>query len=226
MQMIFNFIFDNFLLVVGGILIWYIVVQYKDLKEKTTKIKNLFEKTLNPYLEEKINEAKTVADEIKEEYVNNKEIETEITRLMTIIEKGITGTINEKVETSNTINKYKAPVSMKEEAYGLLNRKIALVALADETRYKLKRLKPFGNARRELVRTLRKTERDIRHNDKEIRYMIKRIKGYETRFEEHKGRAKLLIAIVLILAALISSVLLFGDDVAAYFTDLISKFGA
>ena len=76
MQMIFNFIFDNFLLVVGGILIWYIVVQYKDLKEKTTKIKNLFEKTLNPYLEEKINEAKTVADEIKEEYVNNKEIET------------------------------------------------------------------------------------------------------------------------------------------------------
>lgn len=117
MQMIFNFIFDNFLLVVGGILIWYIVVQYKDLKEKTTKIKNLFEKTLNPYLEEKINEAKTVADEIKEEYVNNKEIETEITRLMTIIEKGITGTINEKVETSNTINKYKAPKQLDLEKY-------------------------------------------------------------------------------------------------------------
>ncbi len=129
-------------------------------------------------------------------------------------------------QLARIINKYKAPVSMKEEAYGLLNRKIALVALADETRYKLKRLKPFGNARRELVRTLRKTERDIRHNDKEIRYMIKRIKGYETRFEEHKGRAKLLIATVLILAALISSVLLFGDDVAAYFTDLIAKFGA
>ena len=68
MQMIFNFIFDNFLLVVGGILIWYIVVQYKDLKEKTTKIKNLFEKTLNPYLEEKIkhNEYERVPQETKE----------------------------------------------------------------------------------------------------------------------------------------------------------------
>ena len=109
MQTIFNFIFDNFLLVVGVILGWYIYNQYTDLKAKTVKIKDLFTKTLNPYLEKKINEAKTLAEEIKEEYGSNKEIETEMTRLLTIIEKGITGTINEKVETSNTINKYKAP---------------------------------------------------------------------------------------------------------------------
>ena len=117
MQTIFNFIFDNFLLVVAIVLGWYIYNQYKDLKAKTNKIKDLFTKTLNQYLENKINEAKTLAEEIKEEYSTNKEIETEMTRLLTIIEKGFTGTINEKVETSNTINRYKAPKNIDLEKY-------------------------------------------------------------------------------------------------------------
>lgn len=117
MQTIFNFIFDNFLLVVGVILGWYVYNQYKDLKAKTVKLKDLFTKTLDPYLEKKINEAKNLAEGIKEEYVTNKEIETEMTRLLTIIEKGITGTINEKVDTSNTINKYKSPKKIDLEKY-------------------------------------------------------------------------------------------------------------
>ena len=117
MQTIFNFIFDNFLLVVGVILGGYVYNQYKDLKAKTVKLKDLFTKTLDPYLEKKINEAKNLAEEIKEEYVTNKEIETEMTRLLTIIEKGITGTINEKVDTSNTINKYKSPKKIDLEKY-------------------------------------------------------------------------------------------------------------
>ena len=117
MKAIFNFIFDNFLLVVGGVLIWYIVVEYKDLKEKTEKINKLFKKTLTPYLEGKINAAAALANEIKEEYKHNKEIETEMTRILTIIEKGTTGTINEIVETSNTINKYKAPKQIDLEKY-------------------------------------------------------------------------------------------------------------
>ena len=117
MQMIFNFIFDNFLLVVAVLLGWYVFTQYKDLKAKTVKIKDLFTKTLNPYLERKINEAKTLAEEIKNEYSTNKEIETEMKRLLTIIEKGNTGTINETVEISNTINKYKAPKKIDLEKY-------------------------------------------------------------------------------------------------------------
>ena len=117
MQTIFNFIFDNFLLVVVIVLGWYIFTQYKDLKEKTNKIKDLFTKALSPYLDEKINEAKSLAEEIKNEYGHDKEIETEMTRLQTIIEKGITGTINEKVETSNAINKYKANKKIDLEKY-------------------------------------------------------------------------------------------------------------
>jgi len=117
MQTIFNFIFDNFLLIVVGLLIWYAVVQYKDLKEKSLKIKNVFEKTLKPYLDNKINVAKNLAEEIKNDYGYEKEIETEMIRLSTIIEKGITGTINEIVETSNTINKYKAPKQIDLEKF-------------------------------------------------------------------------------------------------------------
>lgn len=117
MQTIFNFIFDNFLLVLGIIIGWYIYSQHKNLKLQKNKLNDLFTKTLSPYIERKINEAKTLAEEIKEEYSTNKEIEVEMTRLQTIIEKGITGTINEKVETSNTINKYKAPKKIDLEKY-------------------------------------------------------------------------------------------------------------
>ena len=46
MQQLFNFIFDNFLLVLVGLLLWYIVVQYRDLKDKISKIKDLFENSL------------------------------------------------------------------------------------------------------------------------------------------------------------------------------------
>lgn len=122
MQIIFNFIFDNFLLVVGILLVWYIFTQYKYLKTKTNKINDIFTKTLNPYLEGKINDAKNLADEIKEEYKNDKEIETEMIRLLTIIEKGITGNINQKVETSNTINRYKAPKKVDLEKYPKLEK--------------------------------------------------------------------------------------------------------
>ena len=42
-------------------------------------------------------------------------------------------------QLARIINKYKAPEQVKEEAYALLNKKIALVATADEQRYKLRR---------------------------------------------------------------------------------------
>lgn len=122
MQSIFNFIFDNFLLVLGGLLLWYIIVQYRDLKDKTSKIKNLFEKTLNKYLESKVNEVRKLAEEIKTLYGKEKEIETEMVRLTTIIEKGITGTINEKVETCNAINKYKAPKNIDLEEFPMIEK--------------------------------------------------------------------------------------------------------
>jgi hypothetical protein len=122
MQQIFNFIFDNFLLVVGGLLIWYIIVQYRDLKDKTLKIKDLFDKELNKYIEAKVNEVKKISDEIKTLCGEEKEIETEMVRLTTIVEKGINGTITEKVETCNAINKYKSPKNIDLEEFPMIEK--------------------------------------------------------------------------------------------------------
>ncbi len=127
-------------------------------------------------------------------------------------------------QLARIINKYKAPEGMKEEAYRLLNKKIELVALADEARYKLKRSKLYGNAHRELTRTLRGAERDIRRNDKEIKFMIRRIKRYEEKYEDRKTWAKLLIVTSLVLALAVCAVFVWGDNIVDYFNDLISKF--
>ncbi len=127
-------------------------------------------------------------------------------------------------QIAKIINKYKAPHSMKEEAYELLNNKIALVALAEETRYKLKKEGAVGNLRRELLRTLRKTRRDIKRNDKEITFMIKRIKTYEARLQDKKDWAKIMLMTFGVVAIVFGAVFIWGENVIAYFTDLISKF--
>lgn len=120
MTAIINFIFNNFFLFVIILLAYYLYRQYKDLKDKTIKINDLFDKTLNKYLETKINEAKETTDRILKEYGREDAVSTEINRLLFTIEKGVTGTINDKVKTSNAINKFKLSKKIDLEKYPYL----------------------------------------------------------------------------------------------------------
>lgn len=112
-----EFFLNNFLLVVIVILIVYLYKQYTVLKKETEDIQAIFTTTLDKYLEQKIAEAKIVADEISAEYGHVDEINMELERLNFMIEKGIAGTINDKVETSNTINKFKLSKKIDLEKY-------------------------------------------------------------------------------------------------------------
>lgn len=108
MQGLFNLIFDNFILVFIVLVGLYIYKQYKDLQERTISMEDLFEKVLNKYLDTKFEEAKKLAEEIKKEYGHLDRMAAEIDRLLIIIEKTETGgTINDRVEASNLINKFK-----------------------------------------------------------------------------------------------------------------------
>ncbi len=117
MQTIVNFVFNNIGFIIIIIAAWYIYVEQKSLKEKTAIINDLFTKTLNKYLETKINEAKEIANSILVEYGSNEQVAAEINRLNTIIEKGITGSINEKVETSNALNKFQVSKKINKEKF-------------------------------------------------------------------------------------------------------------
>lgn len=115
-----NFLFGNiFLIILVGIII-YVFRQYKDLKERTVSINELFNKGLNQYLETKINEAKQLADKIMQDHGENELVAAEIKRLLYQIESFEKGTINDKVTASNSINKFKVNKKLDFEKYPFL----------------------------------------------------------------------------------------------------------
>ena len=117
MQTIFNILFDYFFLFLGIGFVYYSYRQYTDLKERTAKIYDLFKKTLYPYLDKRYKEAKDLANSLKEEYGHIDKLNTEIDRLLLILEKSEEGTINELVEISNLINKFKIDKKIDSKKY-------------------------------------------------------------------------------------------------------------
>lgn len=120
MVTIVNFIFDNVIWVVIAGFIYYLYVSYKDLKKEIGIISNLFTKTLDTYLKKKIDEALTTTDSILTKYGREDTVSTEINRLLLMIEKGVDGSINDKVATSNAINKFKLSKKIDFERYPYL----------------------------------------------------------------------------------------------------------
>lgn len=120
LQNFMHFIFDNiflFLIIAAGI---FIYVTYRNLKERTRIINALFTQVLDEYLTKKINEAKDITDKILKEYNREDTVSTEISRLLTMIEKGITGSVNDKVATSNAINKFQLSKNINLDYYPML----------------------------------------------------------------------------------------------------------
>lgn len=117
MIQIVGFFLDNFLLIGFIVFCIYIYKLYIELKKQTEDINALFSKTLDKYLETKIQEAKLIIDNILNEYGHVEAIKAEINRLSLMIEKGTNGTINDKVDTSNAINKFKLSKKIDLEKY-------------------------------------------------------------------------------------------------------------
>ncbi len=117
MRPLFNFIFNNSILVLILGALYFIYRQYKGLKDIDREIKTEFNKILNRYLDGKIIEAGKIAAETEKEYGHVDLIQQEIERLKYSIEKGINGTINDKVETSNLLNKFKLNKKIDREKY-------------------------------------------------------------------------------------------------------------
>lgn len=129
---IFELIFNNLLLIIVILVVIYIVKVYKELNDKKKKIQEKFDKVLDTYLSSKIEEAKETTNRIKAAYPREDEAKTEIDRLLMTINKGITGTINDKVETSNAINKFKLNKNIDLEKYPELKELSKLGTFTEE----------------------------------------------------------------------------------------------
>ena len=126
---------------------------------------------------------------------------------------------------ANRIDKIRAPLDMKEKAYALLNKKTACIATIEECHYKLRRLKPSGRARRELISDIRRAKAAMRTVDSDVKFLIKKMRRHEQRREDDRRWAGFLVMLVLIAAAGVALWYFYKDDILSYFTDLFSKLG-
>ena len=117
-----NLIFGNFIpiLIVIGIL--YIIAQLKKMSDYRKELQKRFDQVLTEYLNKKINNAKDIMNSILEEYGREDAVSTEINRLMIAIEKGASGDINDKVFTSNSINKFRLSKKVDLERYPSMSK--------------------------------------------------------------------------------------------------------
>ena len=120
MATIMNFIFDNILLVLLAFVVYYIYHTYKTLKELTSKINYTFSNGLDDYIKTKIKEVTDLANRLSKEHEGEVIVTNETTRLMTMIKQGKAELINDKVEISNAINRFKLSKNIDFEKYPYL----------------------------------------------------------------------------------------------------------
>ena len=112
-----DIIFSNIIPILIVVFCLYIYSQFKKMGEYKKDIQKRFDQVLTEYLNKKINEAKEVTDSILNEYGREDAVSTEISRLLATIEKGQSGDINDKVNTSNAINKFRLSKDVDLERY-------------------------------------------------------------------------------------------------------------
>lgn len=112
-----NLIFGNFIPILVIVGIFYIASQLKKMSDYRKELQKRFDQVLTEYLNKKILFAKDVMNQILEEYGREDAVSTEISRLMVAIEKGESGDINDKVTTSNSINKFRLSKNVDLEKY-------------------------------------------------------------------------------------------------------------
>ena len=122
MSQLSDLIFGNIFLILLIGFGAYLFLQFKFLSEKNKEINKQFDKVLSKYLNEKIVQAKETTDNILKEYGREDAVSTEISRLLLTIEKGESGDINDKVITSNAINKFKLSKKVDLERYPSLKK--------------------------------------------------------------------------------------------------------
>lgn len=124
---------------------------------------------------------------------------------------------------ASKINSMKAPLDIKEKAYSVLNKKTVAVAKVEECRYKLKRLKPKGRAKRELVSDMKRAKSSLKILDADLRFLMKKLRRHHERYIDDRNWGIVLIVCALVLAAGIAVWYFFGRNVN--FAEFFANFG-
>ena len=124
------------------------------------------------------------------------------------------------------IDSCRAPLDMKERAYELLNKKTAAVALADESRYKLRRMKLSGRAEKELIANIKRSKKTVKQTDKELKYVMKKLRRQEEHYRDEREWRFFLAVFAILLALGVGAWILYGDKITAYLKYLVEWFSS
>lgn len=124
------------------------------------------------------------------------------------------------------VQRMKAPSDLKEKLFELLNKKTEKVAVLEEKIYRLKRARPKGKARCELVRDVKNAGRAIKYVDADIKYLMKKLKRHQQRYEDDKSWAITMIVFSVVAVALVVGWYFYGDTVKAYLYDIWTRLKA
>ena len=124
---------------------------------------------------------------------------------------------------ASKINSLKAPLDIKEKAYSVLNKKTVAVATVEECRYKLKRLKPRGRAKRELVSDMKRAKASLRVLDADLKFLMKKMRKHHERYIDDRNWGIVLVICALLLAAGIAVWYFFGRNIN--FAEFFANFG-
>ncbi len=127
-------------------------------------------------------------------------------------------------ELASKIDRFKAPLDMKERAYEMLNKRIAYAAEYEECRYKLRKMNGGGRANAELIRRMKAAKNSLASSEREIKYMIKKLKKQEERYRSEREWAGMMIFLGVMTVACVFAWSLFGDDILNYFNKWIEYF--
>lgn len=177
MYQIMEFFFNNIIFFIIIVLLILIGKEYSFLKRKAQNIQNQFTNALDPYLITKMNEAKNLTNHLLSIYNNSEEIKNELNRLLMITSKGSTGSINEKVEASNALNKYQFSKQIDLEKYPELKELSTLGTFIEND------INSFNNGVK-LARTTYNAEA-FRYNEKASSFLMQyltKLLGFNTNY--------------------------------------------
>ena len=118
--------------------------------------------------------------------------------------------------TADRVAAMKAPLDLKEKVYSLFNKKTLAVSTIEESTYKLKRLKPTGRAKRELVVAIKRSKAELRRLNADIKYLMKKIRKHHEKYIDDRKWGVMLVVCVLILALSFVAYYLFGDAIMSF----------
>ncbi len=124
------------------------------------------------------------------------------------------------------ISVLRMPSDLKAKIIDLMNQKTDLVANVEAMKYKLKKSKAKGAAKRQLKAEIKRSNASIKRIDADIEFMMKKADKHHAEYKMNREWLRWVIGVILVAGIGFAVWYFAGDAIVEWFNSLISKGGA